>query len=400
MVRRNGNQFVVNGRPFYVNGFNSYWLMVLAVDTSTRQQVSDVFRQAASVGLTVCRTWGFNDGGWRALQKSPSVYDEDVFKALDFVVNEARKYKIRLLLSLTNNWESYGGKKQYVKWGKDAGLNVTSDDDFFVDPNIKSYFKCHIKTILTRVNTFNNISYKDDPTIFGWELMNEARCESDSTGNKLQGWIQEMAYYVKLIDPIHLLAIGTEGFYGPSTADRLQVNPNSYAGQVGTDFIKNHRVLGIDFASVHIYPDTWLSDASPEAHIQFVKRWMQDHIEDAENILDMPVVFGEFGVSTKNGRFNQTFRDTFIDTVYKTVLNSTRRGGSASGCLFWQLLSEGTENMDDGYAVVLNKEPSIASIMSVQSRRIQSFNSRCNWNCRWNCMKTTSVDETSHHDDL
>lgn len=80
MVRRNGNQFVVNGRPFYVNGFNSYWLMLLAVDTSTRQQVSDVFRQAASVGLTVCRTWGFNDGGWRALQKSPSVYDEDVFK--------------------------------------------------------------------------------------------------------------------------------------------------------------------------------------------------------------------------------------------------------------------------------------------------------------------------------
>lgn len=64
-------------------------------------------------------------------------------------MNEARKYKIRLLLSLTNNWESYGGKKQYVKWGKDAGLNVTSDDDFFVDPNIKSYFSCHIKVKLT-----------------------------------------------------------------------------------------------------------------------------------------------------------------------------------------------------------------------------------------------------------
>jgi hypothetical protein len=80
MVNRNGNQFTVNGRPFYVNGFNTYWLMILAVDSSTRQKVSDVFQQAASVGLTVCRTWAFNDGGWRALQKSPSVYDEDVFK--------------------------------------------------------------------------------------------------------------------------------------------------------------------------------------------------------------------------------------------------------------------------------------------------------------------------------
>ncbi|KAJ4779159.1 hypothetical protein LUZ62_063416 [Rhynchospora pubera] len=400
MVKRKGNQFMVNGRPFYVNGFNTYWLMILAVDNSTRQKVSDVFQQAASVGLTVCRTWAFNDGGWRALQKSPSIYDEDVFKALDFVVNEARKFKIRLLLSLTNNWQSYGGKKQYIKWAQNAGLNVTSDDDFFTDQTIKNYFKNHIKTILTRVNTFNNIAYKDDPTIFGWELMNEPRCESDPTGSKLQGWIQEMAFHVKSIDPLHLVEIGAEGFYGPSTADRLQVNPNSYAGQVGTDFIRNHQVLGIDFASVHIYPDSWLSDPSPEAHIQFVKRWMEAHIDDAENTLGMPIVFSEFGVSTKNGKFNQTFRDTFMGTVYQTVLNSTRRGGSASGCLFWQLFPDGTDYMDDGYAVVLNKSPNTASIMSVQSRRMQSFNSRCNWNCRWSCRKMSEIDETLHYDEL
>jgi mannan endo-1,4-beta-mannosidase len=66
-----------------------------------------------------------------------------------------------------------------------------------------------------------------------------------------------MAIYAKSIDPFHLVAIGTEGFYGPTSAERLQFNPNSYAGQVGTDFIKNHQVFGIDFASVHIYPDTW-----------------------------------------------------------------------------------------------------------------------------------------------
>lgn len=143
-----------------------------------------------------------------------------------------------------------------------------------------------------------------------------------------------------------------------------------------------------------------LSDPSPEAHIQFVKRWMQAHIEDAENTLNMPVVFGEFGVSTKNGKFNQTFRDTFIDTVYKTILNSTRRGGSASGCLFWQLFPEGTEYMDDGYAVMLNKDPTTASIMSVQSRRMQTFNSRCNWNCHWICKKMSSVDGSSRHHEL
>lgn len=44
-------------------------------------------------------------------------------QALDFVVSEARRYKIRLILSLTNNWDAYGGKAQYVKWGNEAGLN-------------------------------------------------------------------------------------------------------------------------------------------------------------------------------------------------------------------------------------------------------------------------------------
>ncbi|KAF5471379.1 hypothetical protein F2P56_008187 [Juglans regia] len=50
---------------------------------------------------------------------------EDTTQALDFVVSEAKKYKIRLILSLSNNWDAYGGKGQYVKWGKAAGLNLT-----------------------------------------------------------------------------------------------------------------------------------------------------------------------------------------------------------------------------------------------------------------------------------
>ena len=80
MVQKKGHQFTVNGKPFYFNGFNTYWLMVFAADQSTRAKVTEVFQQASSVGLSVCRTWAFNDGQYRALQKSPSVYDEDVFK--------------------------------------------------------------------------------------------------------------------------------------------------------------------------------------------------------------------------------------------------------------------------------------------------------------------------------
>lgn len=62
---------------------------------------------------------------------------------------------------------------------------------------------------------------------------------------------------MKSIDPVHMLEIGVEGFYGPSTPERMELNPNEFAGREGTDFIRNHQVPGVDFASVHVYSDTW-----------------------------------------------------------------------------------------------------------------------------------------------
>lgn len=58
MVKTRGSQFVIGDKPFYVNGFNAYWLMILAVDPSTRGKVTEVFQQVAAVGLTVCAAPG------------------------------------------------------------------------------------------------------------------------------------------------------------------------------------------------------------------------------------------------------------------------------------------------------------------------------------------------------
>lgn len=254
-VRTRGAHFVLNGSPFLFNGFNSYWLMHVAAEPTERYKVSEVFKEASAAGLSVCRTWAFSDGGDAALQISPGVYDERVLQGLDFVVSEARKYGIRLILSFVNNYKDFGGRSQYAQWAKNAGIqNINSEDDFYTHPVLKDYYKNHVKKIVTRVNTMTRIAYRDDSTIMAWELINEPRCNADYSGRTVNGWVQEMASYVKSLDNKHLLEIGMEGFYGDSVPEKKQDNPGF---QVGTDFISSHLIKEIDFATIHAYTDQW-----------------------------------------------------------------------------------------------------------------------------------------------
>ena len=189
-VRKTSTHFIVNWKPLFVNGFNSYWLMTVAMDLTQRNKVTSVFQRAAALRLNVSRTWAFNDGQYKALQIFPGVYYEQVFQvcawglhyikpsgpqpsffkrfcfwvsgstgiacfnmifgvvlvqALDFVVFQARKYGIRLILSLANNYVNFGGKAQYVQWARNVGQNLNSDDDFFTNPTAKAYYKNRVK---------------------------------------------------------------------------------------------------------------------------------------------------------------------------------------------------------------------------------------------------------------
>lgn len=83
-VSTNASHFVetTTGRPLFINGWNSYWLMDQSIWTPSRDRVSKILRRGAKMGMTVCRTWAFSDGGPNALQISPGVFDEHVFQVI------------------------------------------------------------------------------------------------------------------------------------------------------------------------------------------------------------------------------------------------------------------------------------------------------------------------------
>ncbi|KAK4390704.1 Mannan endo-1,4-beta-mannosidase 7 [Sesamum angolense] len=359
--------FILNGSRYYAHGFNAYWLMYVASDPSQRYKISSAFQQAANHGLEIARTWAFRDGGFSPLQYSPGSYNEHMFQGLDFVVSEAGKYGIKLILSLVNNYEDSGGKKQYVSWARNQGQNLSSDDDFFTNSAVNTR---HIKAVLTRENSITGIAYKDDPTIMAWELMNEPRCSRDPSGSTVQAWIAEMASYLKSIDRNHLLEAGLEGFYGQSDAHQQQNNPQF---QMGTDFITNNQIPDIDFATVHSYPDQWLTSQSDEAQLSFLNDWLNSHIQDVQTVLQKPLLFAEFGKSCKDAGYDTYKRDELFNTVYSAIYSSARGGGVAAGGLFWQLLTEGMDNFRDGYEIVFSESPSTASLIAEQSQKLNKI---------------------------
>jgi hypothetical protein len=145
-VAARGTQFVLNGKPIFVNGANLYYLMSYAANPQSRNIVTSILQQSASVGVTVVRTWAFADGaGSYNLQMSPGVYSEQTFRGLDFVLTQAKKFGIRLILSLVNNYPDYGGRPQYVKWAQSKGNWNAKLDDFYTDATMRQWYKNQIK---------------------------------------------------------------------------------------------------------------------------------------------------------------------------------------------------------------------------------------------------------------
>jgi mannan endo-1,4-beta-mannosidase len=276
LVSRSGRHLMLNGQPYYVHGTNQYALFYL--DSSS---VDELLRDAASLGANVVRSWAFCDGDHNdgvCFQPSPGVYDETTFQRLDYVIRRAGQLNLRLILTLTNNWDDFGGMNQYVAWSPTA----SSHDEFYTDAAARAMYRDYVQHVLNRVNSLTGIAYKDDPTILMWELANEPQCQSDTSGDTVLAWVEEMASFIKSIDPNHLVGTGEEGWYTTKGGDWR------HDGTKGVDFLRNSQVADVDVTSFHMHPSLYLlSDAE-------ALDWITEHAQDAHDVVGKPVSLGEF----------------------------------------------------------------------------------------------------------
>eukprot|EP00897_Mesotaenium_endlicherianum_P010104 jgi/Mesen1/9121/ME000058S08615 len=366
IVQRKGANFMVDNKPFYANGFNTYWLMQVAAKPSSRHQVDDVLKQAAAKGLTICRTWAFADGAgssFSTLQTSPGRFDESVFRALDYVVATAWKYKIRVILPFVNYWPAYGGTKQYVAWAKASrGERFDStrggfDNAFFTDPAAARIYRFAVYTLLNRRNTVTRQLYKNDPAVFAWELMNEPRC--DGCAGALLKWTAAMARYVKSIDGRHMLTTGAEGFFGAGPFAGSNPDGNQYYQHCCGDFVAMHKLPQIDFATFHTHPSDWLT-SSFKQQAAFVAGWTRAH-QAAAAALKKPLLLGEFSFP----------RSSVYSISYNAVYDSARKKGNFAGALLWILSLHGHFAAQDKYSFFPD-DPD-APLLASQSARLKKL---------------------------
>jgi mannan endo-1,4-beta-mannosidase len=340
-VQKTEQGLTLGERTFFFSGANQYYFFY-----KNQQMIDDVLEDAKALGLNTIRTWAFCEGDFHdgyCFQPEPGVYHEPTFQNLDYAIYKASTLGIKLILTLSNNWggkDHFGGIDQYLEW-VGGGL---SHDDFYKNEKVGSLFKNYVKYVLNRENSITKIAYKDDPTILAWELMNEPRADDKQSFYK---WVDDMAGYIKDIDPNHLVGSGSEGAYA-------------------TDFYETHKSKNIDMASLHLYPDWW------NLTVEQSNDYIREHIRIAKERLHKPIYLGEFGFKDKAAR-PEVYREW-----YKIMDN-----GNMDGALFWLLSgtqygdprTEGTLYPDyDGFTVYYPESKAECGIISAYSQSVADKN--------------------------
>jgi mannan endo-1,4-beta-mannosidase len=106
---------------------------------------------------------------------------------------------------------------------------------------------------------------------------------------------------------------------------------------------------------------------------EFMSKWVRTHIDDGAGTLKKPVLFAEFGKSRNVAGYTESVRVSAMSAMFDAIYDSAVAGGAGAGALVWQLITNTTTALADGFEIALSSDPNIASLMQQQASRLSSL---------------------------
>ena len=409
IVHTNGTVFTDGSRSFRYVGWNEYDLFTrndetLNHDEQTsegnvllkgtvipwQQQIDRQMLEAERAGLTVVRTWAFDNiaSDPSAFETAPGQFNESTFAKLDYIVASAQRHHMRVILPMENYWNDYGGIQAVATW-----LGLPNKLLFFTDPQAQQVYKDYVAHLVNRVNTVSGVAYKNDPTIFAWELMNEPNISCgddptpthqycDPTGKVLRTWIATMSQYIKSLDPLHMVSAGAEAHGQIPAGDGVQ----SFQWGGSNDPLFTQSVPNVDFFTFHPYPNTsWIN-----LTLQQTKQLIRSITKEGTR-LGKPVVMEEYGIDRNVALYNPAgttllqptdpaFATTRV-TWYRDMLDALYDAGGA-GSNVWQLAdwSDNDYNVNSYLPLLgVERDEGIMNVLSTTAKQIGQGDNNSWW---------------------
>lgn len=352
-IKVDNGKFTRDGKTYSYLGTNFWYGMNLAV--SDKERLIRELDRLNVLGVKNLRVIAGSEGNvttpWTVqptLQKEPGVYNDELWTGLDFLLVEMKKRNMLAVVCLNNFWPWSGGFAQYVSWANnnesipypppaDNGDWKTYQQysaRFYSDTTAKKWFENHIEKVINRVNSINNIPYKNDTSIMAWQLANEP--EGGNNVTEYRNWLHKTAHFIKTLDTNHLVSIGSEG--------------NTPSVENGTNFERDHDSPYIDYYTFHLWVQNWgwYDPMKPKETYNFAitkaYEYIDAHIKIAQKI-NKPIVLEEFGISrdenSHESNSSTKIRDSFYKSIFEKIYSSSKSIPQVAGVNFWAWGGEG-----------------------------------------------------------
>lgn len=168
-------------------------------------------------------------------------------------------------------------------------------------------------------------------------MANEPRCHGCPT-SVVTSWATTISAYIKSLDLHHLVTLGDEGWFDPSTASTIGDGSYAYSGAEGVSFPTNLQIDTLDYGVFHLYPDSWGYDYT------WGSTWIEQH-DAVGKAAGKPVILEEYGSPFPHNH-------TDIEAPWQeTVLK-----GGVAGDQIWQFGTPflSVDNMNDVNTIFIN----------------------------------------------